>query len=641
MKSPLRVLVVEDSKDDVELLVRAIERGEYDVVCEQVETADEMEAALDRAVWDLVVSDYSLPTFSGPEALRLVKERGHDIPFIIVSGTIGEAAAVNALKAGAHDFLPKGQLARLLPAIDRELRDVAQRRARLRAQEALHQSEERHRSLVERAVFGIYRATAVGRFLTVNPALAIMLGYDSPDELLAIGMPSLFDDETSYEELRDRVSGRTQFTGEQAVWRSKAGTSVRVRLSGRVIDLPDIDVPVFEVIVEDITERHHLEEQLRQAQKMEAIGRLAGGIAHDFNNLLTAIMGYSQLLLDRVRHEPDLVADLNEIKKAGERAASLTRQLLAFSRKQVLEPQILDLNNLVTEVSKMLRRIIGEDVRFEAHLSPDLGHIKADPGQIEQVLINLAVNARDAMPRGGALTIRTANALLPSEFEGAQKGMYVSLSVADNGSGMTPEVRARIFEPFFTTKGPEKGTGLGLSTVYGIVTQSNGHIAVDTAPGRGTVLTVYLPVIHEAIAPVAFPTALATSGTETILLVDDEAGVRDLGKRVLTAQGYRVLEAADTTTALTIARNHPGVIHLLVCDVVLPGMNGPDLAQWIVSSRPGMQVLYISGYPNLVTDLGAISPRTAFLQKPFTPDQLVRKVRQRLDVGLMTETRSG
>jgi two-component system cell cycle sensor histidine kinase/response regulator CckA len=521
MSRPLRALIVEDSPDDLELLVQALERGGYDLEYECVETADAMKAALAHGAWDVVLSDYTLPTFSAPSALALLRETDHDIPFIIVSGTIGEETAVAALKAGAHDFLVKGRLGRLIPAIERELRDVVQRR-----------------------------------------------------------------------------------------------------------------------------ERSQLEEQLRQAQKMEAIGRLAGGIAHDFNNLLTAILGYSQLLLDSVHDQPALRADVEEIKKAGERAGSLTRQLLAFSRKQILEPKILDLNEVVSDVENMLRRIIGEDVRFSTHLAASLGRIKADPGQIQQVLINLAVNARDAMPRGGTLTIGTANTTLPPEFVGVQAGphadAYVSLTVTDSGCGMSPGVRAQIFEPFFTTKGPGKGTGLGLSTVYGIVAQSSGYVEVDTAPDRGTAFTVYLPVVDEAIECIdstPLDPAVVT-GTDTILFVDDEPGIRELARRVLEKHGYRVLDARDTASALQASRQHAGPIDLLITDIVMPGTNGPELAQWIVASRPGVQVLYISGYSHLSTGVGSMSAHTALLQKPFTPEQLVRKVRERLNLRRVVSDRS-
>jgi nitrogen-specific signal transduction histidine kinase/FixJ family two-component response regulator len=412
-----------------------------------------------------------------------------------------------------------------------------------------------------------------------------------------------------------------------------------VRLSGRVILVPGHELPVFETIVEDITERYQLEEQLRQAQKMEAVGRLAGGIAHDFNNLLTAILGYSELLLDRVRAEPDLASDVEEIRRAGQRASSLTRQLLAFSRKQVLQPQLLDLNVVVAELGKMLQRVIGEDIRLHVVAAPTLGAVRADLGQIEQVLMNLAINARDAMPRGGSLTIRTEETKLPPDLARLESadatGAYAALSVADTGCGMSPEVRARIFEPFFTTKGPDKGTGLGLSTIYGIVTQSGGYITVDSERGRGTTFTVYLPVAEHVsqAAPEAAPSRDSYAGTETILLVDDEAALRSLARKVLERYGYHVLEASDGNTALKLTDQFDGRIHLLLSDIIMPGLHGPDLAQWIVARRPDVRVLYISGYPQLATDSGRMGAHITFLQKPFNPDQLAKAVRQCLDSG--------
>jgi two-component system cell cycle sensor histidine kinase/response regulator CckA len=519
MSRPLRVLIVEDSDDDVEMLVRVLERDGYDVTYERVQTAEEMQAALGRSSWHAVISDYSLPSFSGPEALEVLKSTRKDLPFIIVSGTIGEDTAVAALKAGAHDFLVKGHLARLVPAIDREIRDASQRRERMLAQEALIQSEQ----------------------------------------------------------------------------------------------------------------------QLRHAQKMEAIGRLAGGIAHDFNNLLTAILGYTDLLLDRVRDQPDLTAELTEIRKASQRASELTRQLLAFSRKQALQPQILNLNATVSELERMLRRVIGEDIQLQTATAASPAWVKADAGQMEQVLMNLAVNARDAMPLGGTLTIETGNAVLPSQLVPLQPdtrpGIYVSLTVRDTGTGMSPEVRSRIFEPFFTTKGSDKGTGLGLSMVYGIVTQSGGHITVDSERNRGTAFTVYLPAVESAAASVPAPLQPITSvaGTETILLVEDEAGIRELVRKVLQRQGYTVLATGNATEALEACDQHSGEIHLLVSDIVMPGGNGPDLAQRVIARRPGLRVLYISGYPNLAIEIGSMSDSTQFLPKPFTPAAIARKVRECLN----------
>jgi two-component system cell cycle sensor histidine kinase/response regulator CckA len=391
------------------------------------------------------------------------------------------------------------------------------------------------------------------------------------------------------------------------------------------------------VINEDVTEVLQLENQLHQAQKMEAVGHLAGGVAHDFNNLLTIINGYSEVILDQIPAESPMRASVREIAQAGERAASLTRQLLAFSRKQVLEPKVLDLNAVVTDTAKMLRRLLGEDIDLKTVLEPGLGRVKADPGQIEQVLMNLAVNARDAMPRGGNLTIETANADLDetyTRYSDLRPGSYVLLAVSDTGIGMDEATRARIFEPFFTTKGPGQGTGLGLATVYGIVKQSNGQVDVASEPGQGTTFKIHLPVVEEVIAPGKSQPArnAPLRGNETILLAEDEPALRALTRHILQLRGYTVLEANPSDRALRIAEEYTGTIHLLVTDVVMPVMSGRQLAERLAAIRPGVKVLYLSGYADdAVIRHGILQAETAFLQKPFTPSSLAAKVREVLD----------
>jgi PAS domain S-box-containing protein len=385
----------------------------------------------------------------------------------------------------------------------------------------------------------------------------------------------------------------------------------------------------------DITERKRLEREFAQAQKMEAIGRLAGGIAHDFNNLLTAILGYGEFVQERVRHDPTLTADVYEIRRAGERASRLTRQLLTFSRKQASSPRVLDLNEVVTDLEKMLTRVIGEDIFLEIVTDPALDHTKVDPSQIEQLIVNLVVNARDALPRGGIVRMHTRNVELGTAFardhEGATPGRYVALVVEDNGCGMTPDVLSHVFEPFFTTKPEGKGTGLGLSTVYGIVKQSGGYITIDSTLGVGTTITSYFPV-----ADIATEAAAATSvtkpaaGSETILLVEDEPGLRRLMHRTLEQYGYHVLSSENVPEVLKMAERHDGPIDLLVTDIVMPGLAGPDLAQRLIRLRPSMKVLYVSGFSNRAAH-AASSPRTCFLAKPFTPHVLATRVRECLD----------
>jgi two-component system cell cycle sensor histidine kinase/response regulator CckA len=387
-----------------------------------------------------------------------------------------------------------------------------------------------------------------------------------------------------------------------------------------------------------ITERERVEAQLRQAQKMEAIGLLAGGIAHDFNNMLTVIVGYSDLMLQKLRADDPLRSEVEQVKEAGVRASLLTRQLLAFSRKQVLQPRVLDLNAILTNMDRMLQRLIGEDISLLTVPAPGLGRVHADPGQIEQVIMNLAVNARDAMPQGGKLTIETANVQLDDGYvrqhAGSKPGPHVMLAVSDTGCGMDAATQARIFEPFFTTKEPGKGTGLGLSTVYGIVKQSGGYIWVYSEPGHGTASKVYLPRV-EAVAEAVEPSREAAQtprGSETILLVEDDYGVRKLIHSILHAYGYRVVEAHHGKHAIQVCEQHAGPIHLMVTDVVMPEMSGRELEERLKPSHPDMKVLFMSGYTHKgIVHHGELVPGTAFLQKPFTPDALARKVREVLD----------
>jgi nitrogen-specific signal transduction histidine kinase len=390
-------------------------------------------------------------------------------------------------------------------------------------------------------------------------------------------------------------------------------------------------------LVSEITERKQLEDQLRQSQKMEAVGQLAGGIAHDFNNLLTAITGYSTLGLRHIDENHRVTGYLEEIKKAGDRAANLTRQLLAFSRKQILQPLPLNLNDIVSDINKLLERLIGEDIQLSVKLGRDLRRIKVDPGQIEQVLVNLAVNARDAMPRGGKLTIETASVELSQEYAdrhiGLQAGPYVVLSVSDNGTGMDEKTKERIFEPFFTTKEKDKGTGLGLSTVYGIVKQSGAHIAVYSEVDHGTTFKIYLPEhdAPEATEPATVPIG-SWGGSETVLLVEDEDAVRGLARQILEQEGYSVLEASRGEEAISLCAAYEQPIELLLTDVVMPETSGKEVADRLLTMRPEIKVLFMSGYTDeAIVHHGVLDPKVQFIQKPFTPVALAKKVREVID----------
>jgi PAS domain S-box-containing protein len=508
-------------------------------------------------------------------------------------------------------------------------------------QENLRRSELDLRSLVMHAPYGICRCDGQGNLLDVNPAFMDLLGYTSAEQLIGQPVISLYVDADQWFELADCLRASTQFKGLTAEWKRKDGSTTGVRVSGRSIMDGEENNRAFELFAEDVTERRALEQQLQQSQKMEAVGRLAGGIAHDFNNLLMVILGYSEFLLENLGTQPELRAPAQEIASAAERASSLTRQLLAFSRKQMLAPKTVYLNSIVTENLKMLTRMIGEDIDLVMHPAENLWPVRADSGQIEQVIMNLAVNARDAMPSGGKLTIETANVTLDEDYARLhaplRPGDYVLLALSDTGAGMDTETQSHIFEPFFTTKGP-KGTGLGLSTVYGIVKQSGGYIWVHSEIGKGATFRIYLPRVAASGEPVTPQVAAVEEtravepGTETILLVEDEANLRYLARQFLEKQGYKVIEAADGAVAMQIAVAHEGVIHLLLTDVIMPGMNGRELAQRISEIRPNVKILYMSGYTeNVVGHDGTLDAGVRLLQKPFNLRDLKSKVREVLD----------
>jgi PAS domain S-box-containing protein len=511
--------------------------------------------------------------------------------------------------------------------------------AALRAtQESLRRSESNFRSLVMNAPYGICRCNALGILQDANPAQVAMFGYESAAEIKGRHLGSLYADAQQWFQTADYFHSRKEFNDLTTECVRKDGTVLVARISGRSIPNGK-DGNTFEIFMEDITETRTLELQLRQAQKMEAIGRLAGGIAHDFNNLLMVISGYSEFLLERLGPDPKLRGPAQEISNATQRATSLTRQLLAFSRKQMLAPKILDLNEVVAENLKMLTRMIGEDIDLVMVPGAALGAVRADPGQIDQVIMNLAVNARDAMPHGGKLTIETANVTLDENFTRTHSpltpGDYIMLALSDTGIGMDAETQSRIFEPFFTTKGA-KGTGLGLSTVYGIVKQSGGFIFVDSQPQRGTSFRAYFPRVDAREDPAATQESLSLSraphGQETILLVEDESNLRRLARHYLETQGYKILEAEDGAAALQIVDGYPGTINLLLTDVIMPGMNGRELAAHISQLLPEVRVLYMSGYTeDAVGHDGTLDAGISLLQKPFSLPALRDRVREVLD----------
>jgi two-component system cell cycle sensor histidine kinase/response regulator CckA len=512
MPRPLRALLVEDSEDDAELLVRALRRGDYEVEYRRVDSEETLLKGLAAGGWDIVISDYSMPGFSGMAALTIVRERGFDMPFVFVSGTMGEDIAVEAMKTGAQDYIVKGNLSRLLPAIERELRESGIRR-----------------------------------------------------------------------------------------------------------------------------EHKLVEMRMRQLEKFEVIGRLAGGIAHDFNNVLGAIMGWAELGRGEVAAGTRAEFFFQNILQQSERAAGLTRQLLAYARRQVLEPRNINMNQMIGEATALLQKVIGDHIEIRMVLAPDLQLTRADPAQMEQVLMNLCINARDAMPKGGQLLIETNNAELDEQHcrrrVYARPGQYVRLSITDNGTGIDPETLERIFEPFFTTKDVGKGTGLGLATALGVVNQHGGSIDVYSELGRGTTFHVYLPVSRVASEPVEqAEEGSAGGGTETILLADDHEGVRDMTVQVLESLGYKVVLANDGETAVKQFTAHRNEISLLLLDVVMPRLQGPDAYAKICEVKPDVPVIFTSGYSEEAASLSPLVARGALiLQKPYGRKELARRVRELLN----------
>ncbi len=527
MTTPLRLLHLEDNPTDSDLIVTLLAEGGIACTPRRIDDRDAFIAALKEGQIDLILADYSLPGFDGITALVLARKLAPEIPFIFVSATLGEELAIDTMHRGATDYILKQRLGRLVPSVQRALRELHDRAERRRAEEALRQSER----------------------------------------------------------------------------------------------------------------------QLRQAQKMEAVGRLAGGLAHDFNNLLTVIMGHSQVLLNDMGPGHPLRSKIEEMQKAGERAAALIRQLLTFSRKQPSEPKVLDLNLVLINLETMLRRLIGEDIELSLRASEETLRVKADPAQLEQIVMNLVVNARDAMPKGGKLVIESGSSNLGRtpvyHLTPLPPGAYVRLSVSDTGCGMPMEVQAHIFEPFFTTKGEGKGTGLGLSTVFGLVTQSGGGLDVTSTVGKGTRFDVYLPSATAEIEQAAgqVPAQQTRRGHETILLVEDDASVRELVRDELRKLGYRVFEAKNGLEACLVGTQQMGALHLLLTDVVMPGMSGTELAQHLRVIKPELKLLFMSGYTDDV-GLGAGDQASAYLQKPFTPEVLAKVVRDLLDQPQASESKA-
>ena len=639
-EKPLQVLFIDNDPGDVDLCIQALERDGFAV---RAETREAFRAHLSSRAYDVILADHSLLASDGMKGLESLRQEGRDVPLIIVTGTMDEETTMGWIKAGATDCILKGELWRLPVVVRRAVEERAVREDRTRTEQALKASEERYRMLFERNLAGVYSVALDGRMLDLNLACARMFGYTSREEAMHHTLWDVASSVAEMQKLIALVQKQKAFTNLEVGLCRIDGRPVWVLGSASLIESEGGKPASIEGTLIDITERKLLEQRLRQSAKMEAVGRLAGEVAHDFNNLLTAVLGYSDLLLERLPPNGQLSRYAAEVKQASERAFFLTRQLLAFSRRQVLAPQVLNLNAVVADMEEMLRRLIGEGIEFVSTLEPQLGNVKADPAQIEQVILNLVLNSRDAMANGGRLTISTANIALGHgsdavifEQPNFRPGNYVMFTISDTGCGMDAETQTHIFEPFFTTKGKNLSAGLGLSTAYGIVKQSKGYISVYSEPAQGTTFRVYLPVAEEksSQARSGDTPSNASKGSETILLVEDEDAVRELTRMALLTKGYKVLEAASGEEALKVCERHKGPIHLMVTDIIMPRVSGQELTLRLASLRPETKVLYISGYTGGAIGWPEISNlETAFLQKPFTPETLTRQVREMLDAG--------
>jgi PAS domain S-box-containing protein len=640
MSDRLKLLVVDDVDADAWLVVDELQRAGYACDCHRARTTDEMQAALAGGEWDLVVSDANLPG-DGPLPLEIYRLSGLDAPFIIVSGFVGEEAAVELMRSGAHDVVPKDHLIRLPQAVRRELREARARAERRRAEDVLRQSEERYRKLFEEtndAIFVIESRT--GRFLDANRAAERLAGR--PVHELRKLTTAHVTPGASLPRLDELASagGRAQDYGE-VEYLQPDGTARTATLSVVRID----DDSVYG-IAHDITDRKRAEEalrrseeELRQALRVESVGRLAAGVAHDFNNLLSPILGYSELLLQDFHPSDERYSQIREIEQAAKRARDLTRQLLAFGRKQTLQIQPVDLDTVVAGMERLMRRTLREDVELTVVRSGAPVVVLADTGQVEQVLMNLVVNAQDAMPGGGSLAIAIAASRLDEADcagrPGCAAGEYGVLVVADTGTGMDEATRQRIFEPFFSTKG-ERGTGLGLSTVYGIVTQHGGHVWVDSEVGRGTTFRAFFPSTAAAATVDARPDTAAAGprGSETVLLVEDNDAVRHLAQTVLQREGYHVLSASGGQEALDLLAGHDGPVHLLLTDVVMSGMDGRTLFERVAGRSPNLKAIFMSGYADdVIEHRGVLGEHVHFVQKPFSVAALTQTVREVLGAG--------
>jgi two-component system cell cycle sensor histidine kinase/response regulator CckA len=642
MAALIHILHLEDDPLDRELVQVKLKESGLSCRFTEVRARNEFENAFKRGSFDIILADYRLPAFDGLSALELVLERYPDIPFIFVSGTIGEEAAIEALTKGAADYVLKRKLTRLGPAVLRALREARNRYQRRQAEQALVQSEGMLRTILDSLDQGFIVIDREYRILTANRAFCNMV------DLTEDNMIGRLCHEISHQSIRTCFAScqecPVQHTFESGLVHTALHTHSDSSGTHRYVELKSY--PIFDasgtVITaietrHDVTEKHKMQEQLVQSQKMESVARLAGGVAHDFNNMLSVIIGHTELALDHLKTDQPLYTDLKKILKAAERSAGLTRQLLAFARKQTVEPRVLDLNQTVAVILKMLRPLIGEDIDLVWRPAAALAPVKMDSSQVDQILANLCVNARDAIAGVGRIRIETAMAALgpgSSKHPDFIPGEYVMLTIRDDGCGIDPQNLDNIFNPFYTTKEMGRGTGLGLPTVCDIVRQNGGFIDVDSNPGQGATFRICLP-LHTAKTVATqqrTPAAPARGEHETILLVEDEESILDMTKLMLEKLGYQVLPAATSIEAMRLAKVHGGTIRLLIVDVIMPEMNGRELANQLTAQCPQTACLFMSGYTNdAITQHGILDEGVHFIQKPFSLSAMAAKVREVLD----------
>jgi len=639
LERPWRLLIADDNPDDSELCLRELKRSGIPFEAHVVSTRDEFAAKLRQEDIELVISDFRMNGWTGLDALSIVKEIAPGVPLILLTGTLGDQLAVECIKRGVTDYVLKDQIGRLSLAIRRSREERDLHEAERLVDQALRQSEARYRSLVDNAAYGIYWERPDGALVYANRALAEMLGYDSPAEFLALGnTAALYSNPARHNEIEEshRKEGRVDAFVD---WKRKDGRGVTVRLNGRCATDLDGSGSCLELMVEDVTERIALEAQLLQARKFEAIGQLAGGIAHDFNNMIGAILGWADMGIEEAEPGSRLHRHFEKVRHQAERAGALTKQLLAFARRQILEPRDIDFNQSVTDALNLLEKVIGSNIEIKCSLGIDLPVVRADPTQLEQVLMNLCINSRDAMPEGGSLIIETSKVSFDDEACKVQPlshpGDYVMLSVTDTGTGMDSATLDRIFEPFFTTKELGKGTGLGLATVYGIVRQHGGFVHVYSELKMGTTFRAYVPVSGGAAAPAPVQPEedpQVKGGVETILVAEDHDGLRQIAAETLTKLGYKVISVADGEEAVRAFLPGAPEIALALLDVVMPKLNGPEIYARIRAHRPDIAVIFATGYSADFALLHKVQQQgLPVLQKPYTARELARKVRETLD----------